>query len=114
VPIVCGGLAALACGLADAFRAAEVEPVVITYEGDTALTRGTTVPFTVTVRTNGTLLPDPRLVISSSDTQVIAITAGGDSLKAVRTGPAVLTIVFESSMLADSTPTLAQPLRVKP
>jgi sulfur carrier protein ThiS len=104
-------LAALgACG---AFAGARVEPVVLTYLGDTVLTRGTNNAAVIAVTVNGAPLPHPRLVLSSSDTTIVAVIAGGDSLAARANGRATLTVRVQSSILTDSMPTLSQPLRVK-
>ena len=113
------GLVAMSAWLAgssacDAFADARVEPVVITYLGDSVLTRGTTAAFAVAVSANGASFPNPRLVFSSSDPAIFAITAGGDSLNAKAVGRATLTVRVESSILTDSMPTLAQPIRVRP
>jgi len=109
-----GGIAALACGLSDVFRSSGLEAVALTYVGDTVLTLGDTVPFSVTVVAAGIRLSQPHLRVMSSDTARIALTAGLDSLIARRQGTAALTIQVESSMLTDTAPTLVQPLRVKP
>jgi len=109
-----GGIAALACGLSDVFRSSGLEAVALTSVGDTVLTLGDTVPFSVTVEAAGIRLSQPHLRAMSSDTARIALTAGLDSLIARRQGTAALTIQVESSMLTDTAPTLVQPLRVKP
>jgi hypothetical protein len=111
--VVAAGMAALACGLADVFKSPGLESVVVKYQGDTVLTRGTTVPFTVTVAAGGVVLNQPRLSVVSSDTTIVRVT-GRDSLVARRVGPVTLMIQLESSFLTDSAPTLAQPLRVRP
>jgi hypothetical protein len=103
-----------ALGACDAFAGARVEPVVLTFVGDTALIRGTTVAAVIAVTVNGTPLPRPRLVLSSSDTTIFTVTTGGDSLAALRIGTAALTVRFESSILTDSLPTLSQALLVRP
>ena len=109
------GLAAVgACGLPDAFAAPRVEPVVLTYLGDTTPARGTTIPVVIGVSAQGVPVSNPRLALSSSDTTILAVTAGGDSLAARRQGRATLTVRLESSVLTDSLPTLTQPLRVRP
>lgn len=106
-----GALAA--CRLPDAFAAPGLEPVVLTYQSDTVLTQGTTVALVIAVSVNGVPVLNPRLTLTSSDTTILAVTAGGDSLAALALGRAVLTVRLESSMLTDSLPTLAQPLRVR-
>jgi len=112
---VVGGMAALACGFADVFRAAGPEAVTITYVGATTLHRDSTVPFSVVVEVGGGPLPTPRLQITSSDTSIFGLTAGQDSLVAKsRVATATLTIRLESSILTDSAPTLAQSIKVLP
>jgi len=103
-----------ALGACDAFAGPRVEPVVLTYVGDTVLIKGTTVAAALAVTVNGVPLPHPRFVLSSSDSTVVAVSAGGDSLTALRVGPDTLTVRVESSILTDSLPTLSQPLRVRP
>jgi len=112
--VVVGGMAALACGFADVFRPAGPAPVTITYVGDTVLHRDSTVPFSVVVEAGGGPIPGPRLRMTSSDTSIFDLTAGQDSLLAKRNGTATLTIRVESSILTDSAPPLAQPLKVLP
>lgn len=111
---VLGAVATAGCAFADVFRASAMEPVVITYVGDTILTEGTTVPLRVKVEAGGTTLPNPRLAVTSSDTSVVAVTAGQDSLRAGVLGSATLTIVFESSMLSGSEPDTVLVLQVRP
>ena len=109
------GLAASgACRLPDAFAAPRLELVVLTYLGDTVPAHGTTIPALIAVSVNGVPLPNPRLALSSSDTTIVAITSGGDSLVALALGRATLTVRLESSVLTDSLPTLTQSLRVRP
>jgi hypothetical protein len=103
-----------ALGACDAFAGPRVEPVVLTYVGDTVLRRGTTVAAVIAVTVNGAPLPNPRLVLSSSNPTVLAVSAGGDSLAALRVGPDTLTVRIESSILTDSMPTLSQAIRVRP
>jgi hypothetical protein len=108
-------LAALgACRLPDAFAAPRLEPVVLTYLGDSTPVRGTAIPVVIGVSVHGVPVANPRLILSSSDTTIVAITAGGDSLAALALGRATLTVRLESSVLTDSLPTLTQALRVKP
>jgi len=104
----------LACNLADIFQSPGVEPVVISYTGDTVLTRGTTVPLVIVVLAGGVAVSEPRLSVAATDTTILQVTPGQDSLIALKIGPDTLTITFVSSMLTDSARTLAQPVRVKP
>ena len=112
------GLLAVGCWLAalgacGAFAAPRLERVVLTYLGDTLLTRGVTRPAPISVTVKGDPVPHPRLVLTSSDSTIIAVTKGGDSLSARAVGRANLIVRIESSILTDSQPTLSQPLRVK-
>src|SRR2546422_11542748 len=77
---VVGGMAVLACGFADVFRPAGPEPVTITYVGDTILHRDSTVPFSILVEAGGGPLPAPHLRVTSSDTTIFDVTAGGGLL----------------------------------
>src|SRR6202795_528330 len=109
----CSWLAAL--GACSAFAGSRVEPVLVTYLGDTVLTRGTRVPAVIAVTVNGAPLPNTQLVLSSSDPTIFAVTAGGDSLAALKVGTATLAVRVrvESSILTDSLPTLSRSLRVR-
>jgi len=113
--VLAGGMAALACGLADVFRPAGPESVTIVYVGDTILHRDSTVPFSVVVQAGGVQLDRPHLTMWSSDTTVFALTAGKDSL-AAKSGIATATLMIrlQSSILTDSAPTLAQSIKVRP
>jgi len=103
-----------ACRWPDAFAAPGLEPVVLTYLGDSTPARGTTIPTVIGVSVNGVPVANPRLALSSSDTTILAVTAGGDSLAARALGRATLTVRLESSVLTDSVPTLTQDVRVRP
>src|SRR3989442_15125182 len=85
---VVGGMAVLACGFADVFRPAGPEPVTITYVGDTILHRDSTVPFSILVEAGGGPLPAPHLRVTSSDTTIFDVTAGGGSPCGGREGAA--------------------------
>lgn len=78
------------------------------------LTVGDTVPVSIVVTVGGTPVPNPRLLITSSSPTVLAVSAGQDSLVALAQGRDTLTVRLQSSILTDSTPTLIQPLRVRP
>ena|SRR5712691_2133549 len=103
--VALGGVAAGACGLPDVFRPAGLKNVVVRYVGDTVLKVGMRVAPVVTVETDGATVPGPRLVFSSSDTTVLALTPVGDTLAACRPGGVLLTIRLISSMVTDSAPT---------
>src|SRR5437588_9967444 len=100
-----GGMAALACGLADVFRPAGPESVTIVYVGDTVLHRDSTVPFSVAVEAGGTPLDRPRLTMWSSDTSLFDLTVGRDALAArASLGAATLMIRHQRHLHTDSAP----------
>jgi hypothetical protein len=112
-PLV-AGTAAWACGLSHVFSSSELAAVVITYQGDTVLTVGDTVPVDIAVTVGGAPVPHPRLEITSSNPTIVAVSVGRDTLAALAQGKDTLTVRLRSSILTDSAPTLIQPLRVRP
>src|SRR2546426_8232678 len=94
-----GGLAIGACGLADVFRPAGLNDVVVTYCGDTLLAVGNREAVVVRVEANGATIPNPRLSVSSSDSTFLALTPIGDTLVAKKSGDVLLTIRLVSSMV---------------
>ncbi len=108
-----GLLAAGACGLADVFRPAGLNGVVVTYCGDTLLAVGAREAPLVTVEANGVTIPNPRLSFSSSDTTFLALTPIGDTLVAQKSGDALLTIRLVSSMVTGTTPTTQDSIHIR-
>lgn len=108
-----GGLVAGACGLADVFRPAGLNDVVVTYCGDTLLALGARKAAVVVVQANGATIRNPRLSLSSSDTTVLALTPTGDTLVARSLGHVVLTIQLVSSMVTSTAPSTRDSIRVK-
>ena len=109
-------MAAAACGLVDVFQSSGAEAVTLVYQGDAFIRLDSTVAFAVVVQVEGATLSRPHLSITSSDTSIVALTPGRDSLIGRKTGNATLTIRLESSMLTDpaTAPALAQALHVRP
>src|SRR2546430_15628243 len=68
-----GGMAALACGLADVFRPAGPESVTIIYVGDTVLHRDSTAPSSVLGAAGGPPLDRPHLPMRSRDLSAVAL-----------------------------------------
>jgi hypothetical protein len=108
-----GGIATGSCGLADVFRPAGLNDVIVTYCGDTLLNVGTREAAVVTVQANGTPILNPRLSVSSSDTTVLALTRIGDTLVARKTGGVLLTIQLVSSMVTSTAPAAQDSLHVR-
>ncbi len=108
-----GGLAAGACGLADVFRPAGLNDVVVTYCGDTLLAVGVREAAVVTVEANGVRIPNPQLTFSSSDSTVLALTPTGDTLVAQNVGDVSLTIRLVSSMVTGTAPTTQDSIHIR-
>ncbi|HYT03905.1 MAG TPA: hypothetical protein VEM13_03375 [Gemmatimonadales bacterium] len=108
-----GGLAAGACGLADVFRPAGLNDVVVTYCGDTLLTVGIREAPIVTVEADGATIPNPRLSFSSSDTTLLGLTPIGDTLVAKKTGGVLLTVRLVSSMVTSTAPADSDSVHVR-
>jgi len=109
-----GGVTAVGCGLTDVFAPAGLKSIVVAYQGDTVVSPGATIPFTVAVRVDGALQPTPSLSTTSIDTAILVVTAGQDSLRGVANGFDTLTIRLVSSIFTDSVPTIRQAIRVRP
>ncbi len=110
----CGSMLLLACGFADLFSSREVDDVVLTYTGPTAVTVGEHTPVAVTVSVRGAPIANPRLSLSSSDPTIVTFSADGDTIIAVSRGFDTLTIKLVASIFTDSFPTILQPVRVNP
>jgi hypothetical protein len=109
------GVAAAGCGLSDLFRPSGLARVTLTYpESDTVLTLGTTTRPAVAVRADDVAVPNPHLRFSSSDTTIVAVTAGADSLIARGLGGATITVVLLDPIFTDTLPTITQGVKVKP
>src|SRR3989449_6370803 len=81
-------MAAVACGLIDVFQSSGVEAVTLVYQGNAFVRVDSTVAFTVVVQVGGATLSRPHLSITSSDTSIVALTPGRDSLIGRNTGNA--------------------------
>ena len=108
------GVVLVSCGFADLFNSAKVGDVTVTYTGPAVLRVGDTVPISVTVTSGGTALTNALLWITSSDTSILALSPGSDTLFARDHGSDTLTIRVVASIFTDSFPTLVQPVRVQP
>lgn len=108
------GIVLVSCGIADLFNSEKVGDVTVTYTGPTLLHVGDTVPVSVTVATGGMSLTNALLLISSSDTSILALSPRSDTLFARDHGFDTLTIRVVASIFTDSFPTLVQQIRVQP
>jgi len=103
-----------ACGLADLFKPAAITDVQITYTGPTTVSVADTFPLAVAVQIGGATIPVPRLWVTSSDTTILALSGGGDTVIARARGFDTLTIRLLGSIYTDSFPTIRQGIRVNP
>ena len=104
--------AGLTCDAGQALAPAGAEPVVLAYAGPTSIALGDTIALAVVVERDGVPLDAPRLVVASSDSTVLAVRAGGDSLVALRRGVATLALRLPSAILPDGGEAIEQPIRV--
>lgn len=109
-----GGVTTVGCGLADVFSSPGLKDVTMTYQGDTLVSPGTTVPFSVVVRVGGAVQSTPRLFVTSQDTTILKVVPTMDSLIAGNIGWDTLTIRLVSTIFTDSAPTVRQAIRVRP
>ncbi|MDP3909188.1 MAG: hypothetical protein Q8Q14_02260 [Gemmatimonadales bacterium] len=116
-----GGLGILAslqlagCGFGDLFRApGPADGVLFVFQSDTLLDVGDTVPLVVAVIADGQMLPNPRIVIASSDTTRLAVTPAGDAVIGVRQGLADLDVRLVGSIITGEPPDTVQRFRVVP
>ncbi|HUF28060.1 MAG TPA: Ig-like domain-containing protein [Gemmatimonadaceae bacterium] len=108
--ILPAALAAL-CATCDASRAVAppyVEPVVMSFSGDTMVVVGSTVAPTVTAELGGEPVTNARFRFISADTSILAMTPRQDSIAGRRRGCTILTIRLENSLLGANAPSLAQ------
>lgn len=103
------------CGFGDVFKSpGPAAGVVFVFQSDTILDVGDTVPFVVSVTAGGTVLANPRMVLTSLDTTRLAITATGDRLIGIRQGLADLEVRLIGSMITGPAPDTIQKIRVQP
>ena len=101
-----------ACGLTEVFRPSRLGDVELSFDGDTVLARGETVPFSVTVTAGGSEVADPVLTYAVSDIAIMRLTADSAALIAVGNGSATLTVRLLGSIFTDTLPTFIHAIRV--
>lgn len=109
-----GALLLVACGLGDVFTSPGIGDVVLAYTGPTAMSVDDRAAIAVSVTVAGGTIPNPRVFVESSDSTILTVTPGGDSIVAVSRGFDTLTIRYVASIFTDSFPTLRQQVRVIP
>jgi hypothetical protein len=109
-----GGLAVLACGLADVFEPPGPAEDVVFVFADSVLAVGDTVPFVVVVRTATGELANPHLRVASLDPAVLELNSRGDTLIALSQGRAHLDVELVSSVITGAAPDTEHAIRVHP
>ena len=104
--------AGLTCDAGQAFAPAGAEPVLLVYAGPPTIALGDTIALAVVAERGGVALDAPRLLVTSSDTTVLAVRAGGDSLVARRRGVSTLSVRLLSAILPDGGEVVTQSIRV--
>jgi hypothetical protein len=108
------GIVLVSCGFAELLDSGKIGDVAVVYSGPTTVSVGDTVPISVTVTAGGAPLTDALLWITSSDTSIISLSAGSDTLFARSKGSDTLIIRVVASIFTDSFPTFRQPIKVQP
>jgi hypothetical protein len=98
------------CQYSDALKPAGIEDVVLSYASDSVLVVAAPVVPSIGVTVNGKPFSGARLLLASSDTEVVAVRA--DTLVPRRRGAAVLTVTLEGSTLPSHPPSIARALVV--
>jgi len=102
----------VACGLADVVGSPGRTTFRFLFGADSVLVAGASVAPDIVVEVNGEPLPHPRLLLTSLDPTILAVTAGGDSLVALAWGTARLTVRLESALAPSPAPADTVQLRV--
>jgi hypothetical protein len=98
------------CDVVDALKPAGIEDVVLTYASDSVLVVAAPVVPSIGVTVNGKPFSGARLLLASSDTDVVAVRT--DTLVPRRRGAAVLTVTLDGSTLPRDPPSITRALVV--
>ena len=110
--LLLAAVSGLTCDAGQALAPAGAEQVMLAYAGPPSIALGDTIAVAVVAERGGVPLDTPRLLVTSSDTTVLAVRAGGDSLVARRRGTATLAIRLLSAILPDGGEVVTQEIRV--
>ena len=113
-PLAVAVLSIIAGTTCEPLTAPRPEPVTLAYDGADRLIAGAVAAPPVEARRGGAALERPVIRFRSSDTAVVGVTVGGDSLVARRLGTATVTAVLHGSLLPEPLPTVDFVLRVAP
>lgn len=107
-------LVSLTCHVADVTGPASARDVKIAIEGDSNVVMGARALPVVRATAHGDPIVRPRIRLLSSDTMVLAISSGGDSVVGRKLGSVTLTAFLESSLFPDAPPAATRTVRVVP
>lgn len=102
------------CHVADVTAPARIEPVQMTFAGDSVIVLGTRALPRVEATASGLSLGSSRIRLESSDSSVLGISAAGDSVIAKRLGRSTLTAYLESSLFPTPPPAISRTMYVVP
>ena len=107
-------LIALSCHVTDVTAPVGAPNVRLEFQGDSQMVAGTRALPLVTVTSGASALAGQRVRFSSSDTAVVALSRGGDSLVARRLGRATITAWVENSLFPENPPSATRTISVVP
>jgi hypothetical protein len=101
------------CHVADVMAPGRVGNITLAFAGDSSVIVGSRTLPPITVTNDGVAVASPQLLLSSSDTSVVAV-AHGDSLVGRSVGEATITATLASSLFPADGPKLTQRVWVVP
>ncbi len=102
------------CDMANVLSTPKQRKVVLSLQSDSTLVQASSTKPAVQVTIDGAPMLDPQVRLVSSDTTVIAISAGGDSLIARKLGRAIITASLEGTLLPTPLPFASDTIYVVP
>ena len=106
--LAAGTFASTTCQFTDLLKPAGLEKIAVAYASDSVLVVAAPTRPSVTVTVNGAAFSGARLLLTSSDSGVVAV--HGNTLVPKQRGTALLTVALEGSTLPRSAPGLSQKL----
>ncbi|NUQ22021.1 MAG: hypothetical protein HOQ09_13815, partial [Gemmatimonadaceae bacterium] len=107
-------LAALSCHVSDVTAPVGAPKLRLEFRGDSQMVAGTRALPLVSVTSGASTLAGQRLRFTSSDTTIVSLSAGGDSLVARRLGRATITARVENSLFPENPPSATRSIVVVP
>ena len=114
VIVVFACLVSLTCHVTDVTGPATVRDVRVAFDGDSTVVMGARQLAIVRATAEGAPIVRPHIRLVSSDTLILAISAGGDSVIGRRLGKVTLTAQLQGSLFPDAPPAASRTVRVVP